>query len=203
MKVVHLLVVVFIAASTGAVAAGPHAESTFTRHFAKVSYAQASSGKMPTSDGLIAEFWNLDMRTVVDRWIVETDYKVSEVDPPSEPLADRFAIDITHVRRLKNGMSWSMNGFVAQLLKRDSVRGKYDGADAEVSAGWFFRDNVGVGARLAVGDREGSGDFTRYEAFADYRLTDKASVGVSYVNERINDFDQKTSALMLGFTYRR
>jgi hypothetical protein len=180
MKVMHLLVVVFIVTSAGAVADGPDPQLSADRTRAW---------------GVATGFYvakNAELKVAYDR-----------VDAQSEPLADRFAIDITHVRRLKNGMSWSMNGFVAQLLKRDSVRGKYDGANAEVSAGWFFRDNVGVGARLAVGDREGSGDFTRYEAFADYRLTDKASVGVSYVNERINDFDQKTSALMLGFTYRR
>ena len=119
-----------------------------------------------------------------------------------DALANRYAIDVTHVRRLKNGMRWSMNGFVAQL-KKESARGKLDGTDAEVTAGWFFRENVGVGARVAVGDREGSGDFTRYEAFADYRLTNNASVGVRYMNEHIAEFDQTTNALLLGFTYRR
>jgi hypothetical protein len=226
--------VVFLLAASAA-ADGPPEGFSAAPFLDQASHVDARAGKAATNDGLITEFWNLDTRTVVDNWVVETGYgstgsdargpenetrawrmatgfyleKNTEVkvaydrlDDENDRQTDRFALDITHVRRLKNGMSWSMNGFLAQL-KRDSVRGKQDGTDAEVTAGWFFRDNMGIGARLAVGDREGSGDFTRYEAFADYRIGKKTSFAVSYVNERIDDFNQKTNALMLGFTYRR
>jgi hypothetical protein len=133
-----------------------------------------------------------------------TEVKVAydRLDDSNDTRTDRFAVGVTHVQRLKRGMSWSMNGFIAQL-KRDSARGKLDGTDAEVTAGWFFRDNLGVGARLAIGDRQGSGDFKRYEAFADYQLSDRASFGVSLVNERIPEFNYSSDALVLAFTYRR
>jgi hypothetical protein len=236
MRLTPLAVVMFLlAASTGVAADGPPEDFSVARFLDQASHIDAGTGKAATNDGLIIEFWNLDTRTEVDNWVVETGYGSTRVDPlgpesrtrawrmatgfylekntevkvaydrrddENDRQTDRFALDITHVRRLKNGMSWSMNGFLAQL-KRDSVHGKPDGTDAEVTAGWFFRDNMGIGARLAVGDREGSGDFTRYEAFAHYRIGEKTSFAVSYVNERIDEFNQKTNALMLGFTYLR
>lgn len=217
------VVLILLVASVGAAADGPGGNFSVARFLDQAAHVATA----PTGNGLITRFWNLETRSVIDNWVVETGHASNgrerawrmatgfylvrntevklaydRLDDEGDRQTDRFAIDITHVRRLKNGMSWSMNGFLAQL-KRDSVRGRSDGTDAEVTAGWFFRDNVGIGARLAVGDRDGSGDFMRYEAFADYQLSAKASLGVSYVNERIDDFNQKTSALMLAFTYRR
>ncbi len=164
---------------------------------------------LATSDGLAdpggsendSRAWHLGTDF---NWPSNTEVKLAfdRFDDEIGHQTDRFAIGIAHVRRQKNAMSWSMNGFLAQL-RWDSQRGRQDGTEAEVTAGWLFRDNVGVGARLAVGEREGSGDFIRYEAFADYRLSEKARLAVSYVNERIDEFDHRTNALMLAFTYRR
>ncbi|MDH3642951.1 MAG: hypothetical protein OES38_12695 [Gammaproteobacteria bacterium] len=161
---------------------------------------------MEAIDGSISSPWETRESRQSTRFslLENTEIKVAHdrFSDAGDALANRFAIDVTHVRRLQNGMRWSMNGFVAQL-KKESTRGKLDGTDAEITAGWFFHEDVGVGARVAVGEREGSGDFTRYEAFADYRLTTNASVGVRYMSEHIAEFDQTTNALLLGITYRR
>lgn len=234
-----LAIMVFLAGAAAVAAAGPRDDFSVTRLLQQGTHTELRVGHAATSAGLLADFWDLDSRVVIDRWVLESGYSSLGSDPQAaqRPRSDgrtrrwrmatgflveqnteiklaydrldterdsataRFALDVTHVRRLQNGMSWSMRGFVAQL-QRDSQRGGLAATDAELSAGFSVRDNLGIGARIAIGERDGSGDFTRYAAFADFRLSSRASVGVSYVNERMSEFDFATRALTIGFTYR-
>jgi hypothetical protein len=136
-----------------------------------------------------------DISSDADLWRVAVGYYLARdtqlrgsyeaVDGDDDVESARYAVDVTHVRSLSNGMTWSVNALAA-LVDQDTALSSDDGSDIEITIDWFFNDKLGVGSQILFSDRDESGDGTRWEIYGDYWLTEKVSLRLSYYDQ---DFD--------------
>ncbi len=114
----------------------------------------------------------------------------------------RYAIDVTHVQQLSNGMTWSVNALAA-LVDEDTAFGSDDGTDIELTLDWFFNDAFGVGTELVFANRDDGADAESWEVYGDYWITEKISLRLAYVEQDVDDAGLEADAWTFDVVYRR
>ncbi len=103
---------------------------------------------------------------------------------------------------MENGQTWSIAAEAA-LVTSDTAFGDDDGWDLFLEATWFPRDNLAFGLDLQFSDRDESGDLNSYELYANYFLTEKISLNLSYAKtELYGGLDAEQDALTFEARYR-
>lgn len=115
--------------------------------------------------------------------------------------SERWAIDVTHVQQLENGMTWSLHALYG-FVTGDAGPFDDDGNDILLSGQWFFRDDIGVGVDFELIDRDATGDLFAWEIFGNWFVTEKVSLNLSYRAEDFDDLDADTKALEFEARYR-
>lgn len=115
--------------------------------------------------------------------------------------SERWAIDITHVQHLENGMTWSVNALYGWVTG-DSVGADNDGSDILLAGEWFFRDDISVGADLEFVDRDLTGDLFAWTVQGTWFVTEKISLNLAYRNEDFDQLDADADAVEFEARYR-
>lgn len=166
---------------------------------AEASYGQADAGFGGTSGD--ADVYRAAVGYYVARRTqLRGAYETADGDGGND--TSRYVVDVTHVQRLSNGMTWSVNALAA-LVDQDTLLLNEDGTDLELTLDWFFNDNVGVGAQVQLSDRDESSDATRWEIYGDYWVTEKVALRLSYYDQDFDDLDVKSDAWTFEAIYRR
>lgn len=169
-------------------------------------------GEIETDSGIDADFYLLDTRWVLGNGvIIEADYGQADgsggdadiarvaggyyfadtsavrlgYDSDDDDFADyeRWSVDVTHVQTMENGMTWSLSALFGFVTGDTAFNEDDDGNDLQLAGSFFPRDNFGVGFELAFSERDATGDVDAYELWADYFVTEKISLTLSYRDE--------------------
>ena len=169
-------------------------------------------GEIETDSGVDADFYLLDTRWVLGNGvIIEADYGQADggggdadiarvaggyyfadtsavrlgYDSDDDDLADyeRWTVDVTHVQTMENGMTWSLSALFGFVTGDTAFGEGDDGNDLQLAGSFFPRDNFGFGFEVAFAERDATGDVDAYELWADYFVTEKISLTLSYRDE--------------------
>lgn len=110
--------------------------------------------------------------------------------------SERWAVDITHVQQLENGMAWSLNVLYGW------VTGDDDGSDVLVAGEWFFRNDLSLGADVEMEERDIVGDLLAWSVHGTWFVTEKISVHLAWRNEDFDALDADADAFELEARYR-
>lgn len=115
---------------------------------------------------------------------------------------DRWTLNIEHVQRLSNGMTWQARGLYGFVNGDHDALSDVDGFDVEVDVSWFFSDAWSIGADYALRDRDDRGDTDYYRLWANWFATEKISLELSYFSEENDDFDIDSDGMVFEANYR-
>ena len=115
--------------------------------------------------------------------------------------SDRYAVSMTHVQQLENGMTWSLD---AQIGFADFDRGAFseDAWDLSLNGAWFFNDATSVGLEFDYADFDETGELTAFEVYGRYFVTEKISLTLAYRDESYDEADLDSDALTFEARYR-
>lgn len=169
-------------------------------------------GQIDLDNGADADFWFVDSRWVLPNGvIIEADYGRREAGDADADVArvaggyyfgdtsavrlgydvddddfselERWSIDITHVQTLENGTTFSVGALIGLVTGEDGLGRDDDGSDVLLTASYFPQDNFGFGLETSFSERDASGDVNAWELWADYFVTEKISLTLSYRDE--------------------
>ena len=104
---------------------------------------------------------------------------------------DSYQIAVKHVAKHSSGMDHSVEAFLGGVnLEGVEENGLTYGGSYTL----YPSRNFGIGASLAITDSEGL-DTTSYSVFADWFITENATVGVTYLKTDVDEIDDNGNVL--------
>ncbi|MEQ9451656.1 MAG: putative porin [Pseudomonadales bacterium] len=143
-------------------------------------------------------------RAAVGYYVGETTEVKVSVDREDADFEDydRWSVQVNHVTTFENGMTWQARALLGNVTGDHDLWRDVDGTDIEIDMSFYFNSRLGVGAKYSAKDRGDAGDIDAHELWANYFVTDKLSLALSYYSEDHDGRDLESDGIVFAAKYK-